>query len=145
MIRCVKSQTRRSAMATACHGGRQQRARKNAPTTLREQAPCHYVGAADLTEDGEIKVASFSSPDPLWPEIPNRSDRARRRYRSLDSKNPNGLCVSVRQPPWDSVVSGVAACLYAMRPDLTPAQVKQILSRMPTAEKEDVMPKAAVS
>jgi subtilisin family serine protease len=27
------------------------------------------------------------------------------------------------------VVSGVAACLYAMRPDLTPAMVKQILVR----------------
>jgi len=86
------------------------------------------VGAADLTEDGAIKVASFSSrgptltgdtkPDLIAPGVD---------ICSLDSKNPKGYAVQSGTSMAAPVVSGVAACLYAMRPDLTPAQVKQIL------------------
>jgi len=89
------------------------------------------VGAADLThceEDGEIKVASFSSrgptftgdskPDLVAPGVD---------ICSLDGKNPKGYAVQSGTSMAAPVVSGVAACLYAMRPDLSPAQVKQIL------------------
>lgn len=97
------------------------------------------VGAADLTEDGGIKVASFSSrgptlsgdtkPDLIAPGV---------NIYSLDGKNPKGYTTQSGTSMAAPVVSGVAACLYAMRPDLTPAQVKQILVRdaMPL-KKED--------
>lgn len=90
------------------------------------------VGAADLThcEEGEIKVAGFSSrgptltgdskPDLVAPGV---------EICSLDGKNPKGYAVQSGTSMAAPVVSGVAACLYAMRPDLTPAQIKQILVR----------------
>ena len=86
------------------------------------------VGAADLTRDGAIKVAGFSSrgptlsgeskPDLVAPGVD---------ICSLDGKNPKGYSVQSGTSMAAPVVSGVAACLYAMRPGLTPAQVKQIL------------------
>ena len=88
------------------------------------------VGAADLThsEDGDIRVAGFSSrgptlsgdtkPDLIAPGVD---------ICSLDGKNPKGYVVQSGTSMASPVVSGVAACLYAMRPDLTPAHVKQIL------------------
>jgi serine protease AprX len=89
------------------------------------------VGAADLTrvsESGEIKVAGFSSrgptlsgdskPDLIAPGVD---------IYSCDGKNPKGYTVQSGTSMAAPVVSGVAACLYAMRPGLTPAQVKQIL------------------
>lgn len=89
------------------------------------------VGAADLTRfehDGDIKVASFSSrgptlngeskPDLVAPGVD---------ICSLDGKNPKGYTVQSGTSMAAPVVSGVAACLYATRPELTPAQVKQIL------------------
>lgn len=88
------------------------------------------VGAADLTDDGGVKVASFSSrgptlsgdtkPDLIAPGV---------NICSLDGKNPKGYAIQSGTSMAAPVVSGVAACLYAMRPDLTPAQVKQILVR----------------
>lgn len=100
------------------------------------------VGAADLThceEKGEIKVAGFSSrgptlsgdskPDLVAPGVD---------ICSLDGKNPKGYAIQSGTSMAAPVVSGVAACLYAMRPSLTPAQVKQILIQdaLPI-EKED--------
>lgn len=100
------------------------------------------VGAADLThceENGEIKVAGFSSrgptlagdskPDLVAPGVD---------ICSLDGKNPKGYAVQSGTSMAAPVVSGVAACLYAMKPNLTPAQVKQILVQeaLPI-EKED--------
>ena len=88
------------------------------------------VGAADLahSENGNIKVANFSSrgptlagdskPDLVAPGVD---------IYSLDGKNPKGYTVQSGTSMAAPVVSGVAACLYAMRPNLTPAQVKQIL------------------
>lgn len=89
------------------------------------------VGAADLTHnDGEIRVASFSSrgptftgetkPDLVAPGVD---------ICSLDGKNPKGYAVQSGTSMAAPVVSGVAACLYAMRPDLTPAQVKHLLTQ----------------
>ncbi|MDD2189754.1 MAG: S8 family peptidase [Eubacteriales bacterium] len=91
------------------------------------------VGAADMTrcdEDGEITVARFSSrgptfsgdakPDLLAPGV---------EVYSLDGKNLKGYAVQSGTSMAAPVVSGVAACLYAINPCLTPAQVKKILLR----------------
>jgi len=96
------------------------------------------VGAADLTDDGEIKVANFSSrgptlsgdtkPDLIAPGVD---------ICSLDGKNPKGYAIQSGTSMAAPVVSGVAACLYAMRPNLTPAQVKQILVQEATPLKKE--------
>ncbi len=88
------------------------------------------VGAVDLTHSNEgfIKVANFSSrgptlsgdtkPDLVAPGV---------EICSLDGRNLKGYAVQSGTSMAAPVVSGVAACLYSVRPDLTPAQVKQIL------------------
>ncbi|MDD4564686.1 MAG: S8 family peptidase [Eubacteriales bacterium] len=91
------------------------------------------VGAADTTkfdEGGNIKVAGFSSrgptlsgyikPDLIAPGVD---------ICSLDRKNPKSYSVQTGTSMAAPLVSGVAACLYATNPWLTPAQVKQILIR----------------
>lgn len=89
------------------------------------------VGAADMTkfdEDGNVKVAGFSSrgptpsgnikPDLIAPGVD---------MHSLDGKNPKGYSVQTGTSMAAPLVSGVAACLYATNPCLTPTQVKKIL------------------
>lgn len=89
------------------------------------------VGAADMTkfdESGNVKVASFSSRGPTYSgDIKPDLIAPGVEICSLDGKNPKGYSVQTGTSMAAPLVSGVAACLYATNPCLTPAQVKRIL------------------
>lgn len=91
------------------------------------------VGAADMTkfdESGNIKVASFSSRGPTFSGIIKPDLIAPGvDICSLDAKNPKNYSIQTGTSMSAPLVSGVAACLYASNPCLTPAQVKRILLR----------------
>ena len=91
------------------------------------------VGAADLSHCqrvSDISIARFSSrgptrngeskPDLVAPGVD---------IISLDSRNPKGYSSQSGTSMAAPVVSGAAACLYSKYPNLTPFQVKQILTR----------------
>jgi serine protease AprX len=91
------------------------------------------VGAADMTkfdESGNVKVASFSSRGPTFSGIIKPDLIAPGvDVCSLDAKNPKHYSIQTGTSMSAPLVSGVAACLYASNPCLTPAQVKRILLR----------------
>lgn len=91
------------------------------------------VGAADFSKTAAgrgIKVADFSSRGPTAEGLPKPDVLAAGvGIHSLDYRNPKGYTVQTGTSMAAPAVSGVAACLYAAKPELSPMQVKRMVTR----------------
>ena len=87
------------------------------------------VGAADVTRS-PFTVAPFSSRGPTREGLPKPDFLAPGvEISSLDHQDPRGYKVQSGTSMATPVVSGAAANLYAIWPDLTPLQIKKLLLR----------------